>query len=163
MACLATDIIHVWLDLRQIWSMYDLTCDSHAQGKSSHCACVICTCVTWLIRIHLWNDSYILARSSPIAYPQTVTHCNTLQHTATHCNTLSRTTTHCRTLQHTATHCNTLPRTATHYNTLQHTTAHRSTLEHTAAHCNTPPHTSTYCPIETCGVPIDSQKPKMYF
>ena len=38
----------------------------------------------------------------------TVTHCNTLQHTATHCNTLFHTATQCNTLQHTATHCNTL-------------------------------------------------------
>ena len=79
----------------------------------------------------------------------TLTQCNTLQHTAT---TLQHTATHC---DHTAMHCNALQRTAmfdlnsglrwqhvaTHFNTLQHTatlqyacdtpTAHRITLKHT--------------------------------
>ena len=86
--------------------------------------------------------------------PQTVTHCNTLQHTAAHRSTLQHTTTHRNTLQHDvctvlynyilgqaasasrtmefAADCNTLQHTATHCNTLQHTATHCNTLQHTA-------------------------------
>ena len=65
-----------------------------------------------------------------------VTHCNTLQHTVAHCSTL----------QHTATHCITLQCTATHYNNaLQHIAAHCNTLQLTATHCNTLQHTAMHC------------------
>jgi len=76
----------------------------------------------------------------------TVTHCNTLQHTETHCNTLQHAATHCNALKKQATSCAadspsrsrgswcvcllTLQHTATHCNTLQHTATHRTTLHH---------------------------------
>ena len=87
--------------------------------------------------------------------------CNTLQHrvmqeschryegdTVTHCNTLQHTVTHCNTLQHTATLCNTLQHSATLCNTLQHRvmqeSCHRCEGD-TATHCNTPQRTATHC------------------
>jgi len=106
---------------------------------------------------------------------ESVSHCNTLQHTASHGNIPQHTPTHHDTLQHTATHstgggnanlsltathCKTLQHTAKHCNTLQqtrqvagmkiclspqHTASHYNILQHTATHHNTLQHTTPNC------------------
>ena len=66
----------------------------------------------------------------------TATHSDTQQKTATQCNAPlhpveSNSITHCNTLQHTATYCNTLQHAATHCITLHHTASHSITLQRT--------------------------------
>ena len=130
-------------------------------GMSFMCCAVYCSLLQ-CVAVSYVSLFDIGVRSHQVCDIESLTRCNTLQHTATHYNIFksrhvcyvdiphacSVAATRCNTLQHIqVTPCllhRHSARLQYHCNTLQHTATHCNTLQHTATHCNTLQHTATY-------------------